>query len=78
VENTHNARVFYSRQWSNFNYYYIRNGSFSGTTWVSRHKKGTTILDFNEAEMMRWQWHQLDHMQIIYTSLQTAYTITRK
>jgi len=22
-------------------------------------------------EMMRWQWHQLDHMQIICTSLQT-------
>jgi len=22
-------------------------------------------------EMMGWQWHQLDHMQIIYTSLQT-------
>ena len=21
--------------------------------------------------MMRWQWHQLDHMQIICTSLQT-------
>jgi len=23
-------------------------------------------------EMMEWQWHQLDHMQIIYTSLQPA------
>jgi len=22
-------------------------------------------------KMMGWQWHQLDHMQIIYTSLQT-------
>jgi len=22
-------------------------------------------------EMMRWQWHKLDHMQIICTSLQT-------
>jgi len=22
-------------------------------------------------EMMVWQWHQLNHMQIIYTSLQT-------
>jgi len=30
-------------------------------------------LDFNEAlkqEMMGWQWHQLDHMQSICTSLQ--------
>jgi len=26
-------------------------------------------LDF-EQEMTRWQWHQLDHMQIICTSLQ--------
>jgi len=25
-----------------------------------------------EREMMRWQWHQLDHMQIICTSLQTG------
>ena len=24
-----------------------------------------------EQEMMRWQWHQLDHMQIICTSIQT-------
>jgi len=23
-------------------------------------------------EMMGWQWHQLDHMQIICTSLQTV------
>jgi len=22
-------------------------------------------------EVMGWQWHQLDHMQIIFTSLQT-------
>ena len=24
-----------------------------------------------EAETMGWQWHQLDHMQVICTSLQT-------
>jgi len=24
-----------------------------------------------EQEMMGWQWHQLDHIQIICTSLQT-------
>ena len=34
------------------------NGLFSKTSWVSRH-------------MIRWQWHQLDHMQIICTLLQT-------
>ena len=27
---------------------------------------------FTEAEMMGWQWHQLDHMQVICTSLQTV------
>jgi len=30
-----------------------------------------TILDFSEAEMTGWQWHLLDHMQVICTSLQT-------
>ena len=28
-------------------------------------------MDFNEAGDDVWQWHQLDHMQIIGTSLQT-------
>jgi len=49
------------------------NGLFSGTTWVSRYQKGKTSLDFNEARddgVLGWQWHQLDHMQIICTSLQ--------
>jgi len=36
-------------------------GLFPRTTWVSRHQKDKTILDFNEEEMMQWQWHQLDH-----------------
>jgi len=29
-------------------------------------------------EMMGWQWHQLDHMQIIYTSLQTTMPATQQ
>jgi len=39
---------------------------FSRTTWLSGHQKGTTlnILDYNEAR-------QLDHMQTIFTLLQT-------
>ena len=32
--------------------------------------KGQTILDFAEADMMGWQWHQLNHMQAICTSFQ--------
>jgi len=46
------------------------NGLFSRTAWANWHQKGRTILDFNEAGGDRWQWHQLDHMQIICTSLQ--------
>jgi len=46
------------------------NGSFSGTTQVSRYQKGKTNLDFTEARDSEWQWHQLGHMQV-YTSLQT-------
>jgi len=46
----------------------------SSTTWVSRYQKGKTSLDLNEArdyEFLGWQWHQLDHMQTICTSLRT-------
>jgi len=49
------------------------NGFFSRTTWVSRYQKGKTSLDLNEARVdgvLGWQWHQLDHMQTICTSLQ--------
>jgi len=34
-------------------------------------RKWWTILGFTEAETMGWQWHQLDHMQVICTLLQT-------
>jgi len=44
------------------------------TTWVSRYQKGKTSLDLNEARedsVLGRQWHQLDHMQTICTSLHT-------
>jgi len=44
---------------------------FSGTTWVSRHQKGKPFWILLEQEMMGRQWHQLDHTQIICTSLHT-------
>ena len=50
------------------------NGPFSRTTCVSRYQKGKTSQDLNEAsddEVLEWQWHQLDHMKTICTSLQT-------
>ena len=40
------------------------NGPLSGTTRVSRYQKGKTNLDFTEARVSEWQWHQLGHMQV--------------
>ena len=53
------------------NYCCIRLTAFSRTTWVSRHQKGQPFWILLEQEMAGWEWHQLDHMQIICTSLQT-------
>jgi len=47
------------------------NGLFSRTAWVSRHQKGKPFSLLLEQEMMGWRWHQLYHMPIICTSLQT-------
>ena len=52
-----------------YNYYYYI--LFSRTTWVSQHQKGKQFWILLEQEMMGWQWHQLDHMQIICILLQT-------
>jgi len=38
---------------------------------VSRHQKGKPFWILLEQEMIGWQWHQLDHMQIICSSAQT-------
>ena len=63
------------------NYYYCYymtlhpfNGLFSRTTQVSRHQKGEPFWILLKQEMMGWQWYQLDHMQIICTSLETDST----
>jgi len=50
------------------------NSLFTKTNWVCWYQKGKTSLDFNEARddrVLGWQWHHLDHMQTICTSLQT-------
>jgi len=47
------------------------NGLFFRTTWVSQQQKAKPFLILMKQEMMGWRWHQLDHMQIICTSLQT-------
>jgi len=55
---------------ANFLYTHPFNGTFSGTIWVGRYRKGKTNLDFTEARDSEWQWRQLGHMQVC-TSLQT-------
>ena len=35
---------------------------FPGLPRVSRYQKGKTNLDFTEARVSEWQWHQLGHM----------------
>jgi len=47
------------------------NGFFSRTTWVIQQQNDKPFWILLEQEMMGWQWYQLDHMQIICTSLQT-------
>ena len=52
---------------------HLFNSLFFRTTWVSRCQEGKTSLDLNEARddaVLGLQWHQLDHMQTICTSLQ--------
>jgi len=44
--------------------------SFPTTTWVGWQQKGNTILHLMKQELLGWQCHQLDHIQIICTSLQ--------
>jgi len=51
------------------------NGLFSRTSWISWYQKAITSLGLNEARdygLGFWmQWHQLDRMRTICTSLQT-------
>jgi len=52
------------------------NGLFSRTIWVCGYQKGKTSLDLNDARddgvwPLGMQWHQLDHIQSICTSLHT-------
>ena len=57
-----------------YDYYYTRLTASCRTTWVCQYWKAKTSLDLTEARDdggLGWQWHQLDHMQTICTSLQT-------
>jgi len=50
---------------------HVLNGLFPRTTWVSRIKNARPIWILMKQDIMGWQWHQLDQVQIICTSLQT-------
>jgi len=45
--------------------------AFSRTTWVGRYQKDKPFWILLKQEMVGWQWHMLNHMQIICTLLQT-------
>ena len=47
------------------------NGLFSRTTWVGRYQKDKPFWILLKQEKIGWQWHQLNRMQIICTSLRT-------
>ena len=49
------------------------NSLFSRTTWVSRYQtaKNLSGCESRDKGVSGWQWHQVDHMQTICTSLQT-------
>jgi len=55
--------------WHLLHYYYIHLTAFFQD---NQQQKGKSLWILLEQEMMGWQWHQLDHMQIICTSLQTG------
>jgi len=55
---------------------FLFNSLFSRTSWVSRHQKGKPLWISMKQVIMGWQWHQLDHMQVICISLQTDITMS--
>ena len=52
-------------------YYYIRLTAFFQYNLGKRATERQAVLDFTGARDDGWQWHQLDHMQIICILLQT-------
>ena len=59
------------RRDSNKEQQHLFNGIFSRTTWISWHRTGRPFWISTKQETMGWHWRQLDHMQMICTSLQT-------
>jgi len=51
--------------------YYTKNTHLIMPWLVSQHHRGKPIWVLMKQEMIGWQWHQLDLMQITRTSLQS-------
>ena len=64
------SKPFYTSAATNALLLHTFNGLFSRTTWVSRYQNSKTSLDLNEARDDGMQWHQMDHIRTICTSLQ--------
>ena len=58
-----------SRQPNALNHY--TTDRFTEPPWVGWYQKEKTFWILLKQEMTEWQWHHLDHMQVICTSLQT-------
>jgi len=55
-----------------YNYYHIHlTAFFPEQPGQARTRKAEPFRILMKQEITEWQWHQLDHMQIICTSLQT-------
>ena len=46
-------------------------GLFPGQPGQASTRHAASFWTLMKQEMIGWQWHQLDHVQLIYTSLQT-------
>ena len=67
-------RCNYSQNYAYYYYYYNRFTTLCRDYAGESVPEGKTILDFAEADMTEWQWHQLNHVQAICTSLQKKTT----
>ena len=67
----HTNILIYAHRYTDTTHIHMFNGLFSRTTWVSQQQKCKPFWILLKQEMMGWQWHQLDHTQIIFTTFQT-------